>query len=63
MKLQGLKICYAMNYDKEFEAFELTYAESVEELEKQFEQMVNQHPKCVVKQALVFNEWTPHKEL
>lgn len=62
IKIQGLKILYAMNYEKEFEVFELTYAEGVDELQIQFEKMVNNHPHCVVKQALVFNEYHPKEE-
>lgn len=63
IQLCGLKILYAMNYDKEFEAFELSYAENADELNSQFEEMVSMHPDCVVKHALVFQEYTPDRKV
>ena len=63
IQLRGLKILYAMNYDKEFEAFELSYAENEPELQRQFQKMINAHPDCVVKHALVFQEYTPDRKI
>ena len=63
IELRGLKILYAMNYDKEFEAFELSYTVDAETLQKQFDKMVSDHPECVVKHALVIQEYSPNREI
>ena len=60
MEIEGLKIIYAMNYDKEFEAFELSYLSDVKGLQERFDEMVEKHPHCVVKQAVVINEYSPN---
>ena len=62
IKIHGLKVLYAMNYNREFEAFELSYTEDYDELLAQFDEMIEKNPDCVVKHAVVFNEYNP-KEL
>lgn len=62
MKLEGLKICYAMNDSKDIVSLTLTYADDALILQQQFQEMIKEHPECVIKQALVINEWFPIRE-